>query len=124
MHWCSAQLALSLAMLLSSRVPSPKPLVWHMLTAPLLYLGVAVPAVFVSPSLIAQTDASVEEALRNSSWLDVATVLPPSLGASDVGQLLGNCAEITRDTEHKKGQVCGALASGWCTRKCKQLCSC
>lgn len=64
-----------------------------------------VPAVFVSPSLIAQTDASVEETLRNGSWLDVATVLPPSLGPSDVGQLLDKSAEISRDTEHKKGQV-------------------
>lgn len=60
---------------------------------------------FVSPTLIAQTDASVEETLRNGSWLDVATVLPPSLGPSDVGQLLDKSAEISRDTERKKGQV-------------------
>jgi hypothetical protein len=63
-------------------------------------------AVFVSPSLITQTDASVEEALRNGSWLDVATVLPPSLGPSDVAQLLSKCAEISQDSDHKKGQVC------------------
>lgn len=61
--------------------------------------------VFVSPGVIAQTDAAVEETLRNGSWLDVATVLPPSLGPTDVGQLLDNCVELTRDTEHKRGQV-------------------
>jgi hypothetical protein len=63
-------------------------------------------AVFVSPSLITQTDASVEEALRNGTWLDVTTVLPPSLGPPDVAQLLDKCAEISQDNDHKKGQVC------------------
>ncbi len=62
-------------------------------------------AVFVSPSLIAQTDAAVEETLHNSSWLDVATVLPPSLAPGDVAQLLDKCAVFTRDAEHKRGQV-------------------
>lgn len=61
---------------------------------------------FVSPSLIAQTEASVDETLRNGSWLDVATVLPPSLGAADVKQLLDKCGDLARDTEHKRGQVC------------------
>lgn len=78
----------------------------HTVTTPAALLCCrCVPAVFVSPSLIAQTDASVEETLRNGSWLDVATVLPLSLGPSDVGQLLDKSAEISRDTEHKKGQV-------------------
>jgi hypothetical protein len=61
--------------------------------------------VFVSPSLIAQTDAAVEETLHNSSWLDVATVLPPSLAPADVAQLLDKCGGVTRDAEHKRGQV-------------------
>lgn len=60
---------------------------------------------FVSPSLIAQTDAAVEETLHNSSWLDVATVLPPSLAPADVAQLLDKCGGVTRDAEHKRGQV-------------------
>jgi hypothetical protein len=61
--------------------------------------------VFVSPSLIAQTDAAVDETLRNSSWLDVATVLPPSLGPPDVAQLLDKCAELPSGSDNKRGQV-------------------
>lgn len=62
-------------------------------------------AVFVSPSLIEQTDAAVDETLRNSSWLDVATVLPPSLGPADVAQLLDKCADLPIGSDNKRGQV-------------------
>jgi len=85
--------------------------------------------VFVSPSIIAQTEAVVEEALRNGSWLDVSTVLPPSLGPSDVAQLLDKCTELSRDTEHKRGQVRWQISSAnthpWDTgRACWQTVHC
>lgn len=62
-------------------------------------------AVFVSPVLITQTESAVEETLTNSSWLDVSTVLPPSLGTADVAQMLSKCTLLTKDVEQKKGQV-------------------
>jgi hypothetical protein len=61
-------------------------------------------AVYVSPSVVTQAEAAVDEALRNGSWLDVATVLPPSLAVQDVAQLLGKCG-LSQEEDGKRGQV-------------------
>jgi hypothetical protein len=79
-------------------------------------------AVFVSPSLIEQTDAAVDETLRNSSWLDVATVLPPSLGPADVAQLLDKCADLPSGSDNKRGQVGNGAHRG--AVRCQQLLHC
>jgi hypothetical protein len=60
----------------------------------------------VGSSVVAQAEAAAEEALRNATWLDVSTVLPPSLTAADVSQLLEHCCSpLVKDAEHKQGQV-------------------
>jgi hypothetical protein len=53
---------------------------------------------------VTQAEAAVDEALRNGSWLDVATVLPPSLAVQDVAQLLGKCG-LSQEEDGKRGQV-------------------
>jgi hypothetical protein len=71
--------------------------------------------VFVSPSIPEQAAAAVEDTLRDGTWLDVATVLPPALAAADVAALLDRCcAGLAKDREGKQGQVRwrARLASG------------
>eukprot|EP00882_Tetradesmus_deserticola_P015384 GHRQ01016391.1.p1 GENE.GHRQ01016391.1~~GHRQ01016391.1.p1 ORF type:complete len:342 (-),score=133.95 GHRQ01016391.1:88-1038(-) len=62
-------------------------------------------AVFVSPSVVSQAEAAVEEALHNGTWLDVGTMLPPSLAVQDVAQLLASCG-VGQEEDAKRGQVC------------------
>lgn len=63
------------------------------------------PAVYVSPAIVSAAEASVDETLRNNSWLDVSTVLPLALSSADVVQLLDRCAGLAKD----RGQVAGSF---------------
>eukprot|EP00878_Enallax_costatus_P023226 GHUV01024693.1.p1 GENE.GHUV01024693.1~~GHUV01024693.1.p1 ORF type:complete len:371 (+),score=144.73 GHUV01024693.1:244-1356(+) len=63
--------------------------------------GIALDSVYVPPTTLSAAEASVDETLRNSSWLDISTVLPPALGSADVVQLLDKCSDLLKD----KGQV-------------------
>lgn len=51
----------------------------------------------------------MDETLRNGSWLDVSTVLPPSLATADVAQLLDKHCGISHEEEGKRGQVGNGL---------------
>lgn len=53
--------------------------------------GVPLETAFVGPSLLAQLEAAAEEALSAGSWIDVAPLLPPSLSAADISDLLTRC---------------------------------
>uniref|UniRef100_A0A383VL45 E3 UFM1-protein ligase 1 homolog n=1 Tax=Tetradesmus obliquus TaxID=3088 RepID=A0A383VL45_TETOB len=67
--------------------------------------GLALESVYVSPSVVSQAEAAVDEALRNGAWLDVATVLPPSLALQDVAQLLAKCGGLGLEEDGRRGQV-------------------
>ena len=76
--------------------------------------GMALDTAFVSPGLLANLEASVEETLMGGSWLDAATLLPPALSAADVGQLLGSCQGLGV-TGDKKGGDGKKAEVGWDT---------
>ncbi|WIA08065.1 hypothetical protein OEZ85_007531 [Tetradesmus obliquus] len=67
--------------------------------------GLALESVYVSPSVVSQAEAAVDEALRNGAWLDVATVLPSSLALQDVAQLLAKCGGLGLEEDGRRGQV-------------------
>lgn len=48
----------------------------------------ALATVAVSPALVQQVDAAVQDAVVGGGWCDMAAELPPDLDAEDVGMLL------------------------------------
>eukprot|EP00879_Flechtneria_rotunda_P019840 GHRR01020854.1.p2 GENE.GHRR01020854.1~~GHRR01020854.1.p2 ORF type:complete len:290 (+),score=130.02 GHRR01020854.1:1198-2067(+) len=61
--------------------------------------------VYVSSTIISQVEASVNETLRSTSWLDVSTILPPAMSATDVATLLDKCLDAGKDIAQHPGQV-------------------
>ncbi len=49
-------------------------------------------AVYASPSLLAQLESAVDEAMLAGGWLDCAPLLPSALTSADVQMLLAKCA--------------------------------
>jgi hypothetical protein len=66
--------------------------------------GMALDTAFVSPGLLANLEASVDETLMGGSWLDASTLLPPALSAADVGQLLATCQGLGMPGDKKGGE--------------------
>lgn len=61
---------------------------------PLLPDGFALSTAFVHPNLLEQVDAAADEALADSSWVDVQPLLPSALNSTDAGLLLAECATV------------------------------
>ncbi|GBF94592.1 hypothetical protein Rsub_06707 [Raphidocelis subcapitata] len=77
--------------------------------------GIALETAFVSPSLLVQLDAAVEEAASQAGWLDAATLLPPALSAADVSALLARChavAAAARGGSPERGARKGGKGGG------------
>ena len=53
--------------------------------------GQSLSTAFVSPSVVHQIEAAVEEAIQSSTWCDVMNAAPGSLTSADVAQLLEKC---------------------------------
>jgi hypothetical protein len=53
--------------------------------------GSVLGSTYVSPGLVSQAEAAVEEALQGGGWCDVQAALPPSLPPADAAALLQAC---------------------------------
>lgn len=61
---------------------------------PLLPDGFALASCFVDPALLEQVEAAADEALADSSWVDVHPLLPAALTAQDAALLLAECPTV------------------------------
>lgn len=68
--------------------------------------GIALETVFVHPNLIANADASCEEALSSDCWIDLETMFPSSFSNGDVSRAVLLLPSVTR------GLKGGALVLG------------
>ena len=61
---------------------------------PLLPDGFALSSAFVDPGLLEQVEAAADEALADSSWVDVQPLLPSAFNAADASLLLAECPTV------------------------------
>eukprot|EP00743_Colponemidia_sp_Colp-15_P007582 GILK01008197.1.p1 GENE.GILK01008197.1~~GILK01008197.1.p1 ORF type:complete len:783 (+),score=202.83 GILK01008197.1:68-2350(+) len=83
--------------------------------------GLTLESCFLHRKLIAHLDATVEETVRDESWLDCSEILPSPLSPSDVAAVVKECA-VMKKTKPQAVQLCQVhVVSVGFLNKCIQM---
>ncbi|KAL4425678.1 hypothetical protein ABPG75_009694 [Micractinium tetrahymenae] len=67
--------------------------------------GIALDSAFVSPAVVDQVEATVEEAMAGGGWCDVAPHVPSILSLGDTAALLAKCKAVAAASSGGQAQV-------------------
>lgn len=69
--------------------------------------GIDLVTLFAHPSIMEMLDASVEDAIERSSWIDALTVLPAAFGLQDASKILLLCPSVNTALKTNKAFILG-----------------